>query len=152
MPNLIEEAALHHIREKSRASLRNLYEAMLSSKLLVPLAAKLTRNAVGQTDVPVVCLRLPNGEGCLLAFTSEARLLEWRREGSLYAEMPARTVFKMASGMLEVDCICVNGSDREGTPKGKVVREEYESLARGILPVLTEAYWFGGNETNGVPF
>jgi hypothetical protein len=134
MVDSIEEAILRHIREKSPASLRGLYEALLAGNLLVPVFSELTRDASGRTDVPVSCIRLPNGEGCIPAFTSVARLLECRQAGSQYAELPGPTLFKMASGMPEIDCIYVNYSERQGTPKGKVARLEFDSLARGIMP------------------
>jgi hypothetical protein len=131
---LIEEATLEHIQTQSRASLRKLYQALLSETLLVPLFADLTEKAPGQTDVPVRCVRLSDGKGCLPVFTSVARLLEWQKEGSKYAEMPGRTLFEMVSAMPEVDCVFVNFSDQKGTPKGKVSRQEYVLLAKGILP------------------
>jgi hypothetical protein len=134
MSNAIEEAVQNHIQNKSRVSLCGLYQAMLSGTLLVPLFADLAKDATGRTDVPVRCIRLPNGEGCLPVFTSADRLREWKAEGSKYAEMPGSTLFEMVSGMPEVDCVYLNYSERKGTPKGKLGRHEFESLARGILP------------------
>ena len=118
----------------SSASLRNLYQAILSGTLAVPLFADLAKDPCGRTDVPVRCIRLPDGEGCLPVFTSAGRLLEWYKEGSKYAEMPGRTLFEMVSAMPEIDCVFVNYSEVKGTPKGKISRQEFELLARGILP------------------
>ena len=134
MTSPIEAAANKHIDERSTASLQNLYRLMLSGKLLVPVFASLSKDASGRTDVPARCIRLPNGEGCLPVFTSVGRLLEWRKEGSEYVEMPGRTLFEMARAMTEIDCIYVNYSDRPGTPKGEITRAEFESLAQGRLP------------------
>jgi hypothetical protein len=133
-PNSIEDAALEHIRTMSAASLRNLYQALLSGRLMVPLSADLTKDAAGRTDVPVQCIRLSNGDGCVPVFTSVDRLLEWKKEGTKYAEMPGPTLFVMVSGMLDIDCVIVNCSDVKGPPKGRISRPEFELLARGILP------------------
>jgi hypothetical protein len=134
MPNPIEDAAQEHILTKSPESLRNLYQAMLSGTLIVPLFADLAKDGAGKTDVPVRCIRLPDGEGCVPVFTSVGRLLEWKKEGSKYAEMPGRTLFEMVRAMSEIDCMFVNYSEVKGTPKGKISRPEFELLARGILP------------------
>jgi len=134
MSDTIEEAAQNHIRDKSHASLRDLYNALLSGTLVVPLFADLAKETGGRTDVPVRCIRLSDGEGCLPVFTSVDRLREWKTDGSKYAEMPGRTLFEMVNAMPEIDCVYVNYSEHKGTPKGKVSRREFESLARGELP------------------
>jgi hypothetical protein len=134
MSDAIEEAILRQIQEKSRASLRSLYEALLAGNLLISVSGGLTKDAAGRTDVPVNCVRLSNGEGRIPAFTSVARFLEWKEVGSQYAEMPGLTLFKIAGGMPEVDCVYVNYSERQGTPKGKITRPEIELLAQGVLP------------------
>jgi hypothetical protein len=84
--------------------------------------------------VPARCVRLPGGEGALPAFTSVARLLEWKTAGSKYVKLPGATLFKMAVGMPEIDCIHVNYSENKGAPKGEVTRLEFEILAQGAVP------------------
>ena len=135
MANAIEDAALAHIRRKSPNSLHELYMALLSGKLLVPLATDLKTDNAGRTDVPARCVRLENGQGCLPVFTCDTRLLEWQPGGAKYAEMPAQTLFKMASKMAEVDCVFLNYSEHKRSPKGSISRAEFELLAQGICPV-----------------
>jgi hypothetical protein len=134
MLNSIEKAAQLHIEHRSSESLQVLYKAILSGEFLVPLFADLAKDSARGTDVPVRCVRLPNGEGCLPVFTSVERLLEWKRNGSKYTEMPSRMLFEMVSAMPEVDCVFVNYSEQKGAPKGKLTRREFELLARGITP------------------
>jgi hypothetical protein len=134
MTKSIEDAAQAHIRDNSQDSLRGLYRALLSGRLVVPLWVEPTKDAAGHTKMPVRCVRLPNGEGCLPVFTSVDRLLEWKKDGSVYAEMPGDTLFKMVSAMQEIDFVFVNYSDRQGTPKGKLTRAEFDLLAQGVLP------------------
>jgi hypothetical protein len=130
----VEESIRTHIREKSSASLRKLYESLLAGKLLIRLFSATTTDASGRTDVPVNCIRLPDGAGCLPAFTSLARFLESNEVGTLYTELRGAELFKMVSNMQEIDCIYVNYSEREGTPKGQITRPEFELLAKGIFP------------------
>ncbi|HZL87777.1 MAG TPA: SseB family protein [Pirellulaceae bacterium] len=133
LSDAIEAAALTHIRERSNSSLQGLYRALVSGRLLVPLFSDLTTHE-GKTDVPVRCFRLPSGEGCIPAFTSVQRLLEWDPGGSLYAEMPCQKLFVMATGMLDIDAIFVNYSHEKGVPKGMITRPEFELLAQGVFP------------------
>jgi hypothetical protein len=133
LSKVVEDAIVQHIREMSASSLRSMYEALLVGHFLIPVHSPVSTNADGHTHVPARCLRF--GEvGCLLAFTSESRLLEWKAEGSLYAEFIGRKVFEMASGMRNVDAILVNFSENSSTPKGKVTRKEFEMLARKVFP------------------
>ena len=134
MRNLIDTAAQKHIQERSRSSLSELYTALLSGRMLVPIFANATADAAGRLDVPARCLRLPTGEGCLPAFTSLDHLLEWDRNDPKYIELSGRAIFEMASAMPEVDCIYVNYSEHSRAPKGKVTRPEIALLARGIMP------------------
>ena len=134
MPNLIEDAAWEHIRERSPGSLKALYKAMVSGKLLVPLSGEIDKGSPGQARLPVRCVRLSNGAGCVPAFTSVGRLLEWKSEGSKYAELTGPALFDMVTRMPEVDCVIINYSKQKGTPKGRVNRGEFELLAKGILP------------------
>jgi hypothetical protein len=134
MTNAIEDAAFAHIREKSPASLRELYMALLSGTLLVPLAADLKTDHAGRTDVPARCIRLADGQGCLPVFTSETRLLEWQPMGAKFAEMSGPALFNMVTAMPEVDAIFVNYSEQTASPKGSISRPEFDLLAQGICP------------------
>ena len=134
MSSPMEDAILCHIHEQSPTSLRRLYESLLAGNLIVPLASELTTDANGRTDVPVICIRLPDGEGCLPAFTSITQFLEWKGVGTPYTSLPVSQLFNMAMGMPEIDCIYVNYSGQQGTPKGKVTRAEFQLLAKGIFP------------------
>ncbi len=58
--------------------------------------------------------------------------------GSEYVQLPGQTLFKMAADMPDIDCVYVNYSDQQGTPKGKVTRLEFEKLAQGFLPKTVE--------------
>lgn len=130
----IEDAIMHHVREMSPRSLRSLYETLLAGSFLVPLHRPLWTDAEGRTHIPARCHRLPDGEGCLPAFTSEARLLEWKADGSLYAELSGGKLFEMAKDMPEIDSIFVNISENARSPKGKVTRAEFDMLSRGLFP------------------
>ena len=138
MTNPIEEAINGHIHQRSQSSLQDLYQALLAGDLLIPVFAEVATDASGRTDVPVTCVRLPTGEGCIPAFTSVSRLLEWKKMGSEYVQLPGKTLFKMAADMPEIDCVYVNYSDQQGAPKGKVTRLEFEKLAQVILPATME--------------
>jgi hypothetical protein len=135
MSQSIEGAIQRHIQQQSEESLRSLYQAPLSGRLLVPLFSELTTDAAGQTDLPLSCVQLPTGEKCIPAFTSVNRLLEWKNAGSKYTELPGGTLFDMATRMPEIDCIYINFSEQQGTPKGKVTRREFELLGRGRVPI-----------------
>lgn len=133
LSNFVEDAIMQHIREMSASSLRSMYEALLGGRFLIPVHSPVSTDADGRTHVPARCLRFGD-VGCLLAFTSESRLLEWKAEGSLYTELTGRKVFEMASGMSSVDAIVVNFSESAPSPKGKITRTEFEMLARGLFP------------------
>ena len=106
----IEQAAERHIRDKSAETLRDLYQALVAGKLMVPLFADVTTDASGRA-----CARSmpasPNRGGMLARVYFVDRLLEWKKAGSKYAEITGLDVFKMAVGMAEVDCIYVNYSE-----------------------------------------
>lgn len=131
----VEDAIMQHVREMSSISLRSLYEALLVGSFIVPVHSPVWIDAEDRTHVPARCLRLqPSGEGCLLAFTSESRLLEWNADGSMYTELSGSKLFEMASSMNDVDSIFVNFSENSPSPKGKVTRAEFEMLAQGAFP------------------
>jgi hypothetical protein len=130
----IEESILRHVRDKSSASLRNLYESLLDGTMLVRLFSEITTDTSGKNDLPVNYFRLADGLGCLPAYTSLARFLEWNEVGSRYTELQGRKLFRMVTDMPEIDCIYVNYSAEQGTPKGKIGRREFELLGKGIFP------------------
>jgi hypothetical protein len=134
MSNSLEEAIWKQIHERSQPSLWNLYEVLLEGNLLVPVFERLKTDSIGRTDVPVICVRLSDGEGCLPVFTSVKRLLEWKQNGAKYIEMRGRALFEMANGIPEIDAIYCNYSEIKGSPKGKVSRAEFSLLAKGVLP------------------
>ena len=134
MSNPIEEAILRHIQEGSQVSLWYLYNVLLAESLVVPISGELREDEAGQTKVTVVCVRLPDGKGCIPAFTSDTRLFEWKPSGCQVMEIPTRTLFEMAVGMSHADCIYLNLSERQETPRGIISRLEFELLAQDIYP------------------
>jgi hypothetical protein len=118
---------------------RALYEALLRSVLLVPVAnpphADGWKTLSQDTTLQFIATRGPDGQKWLLAFSDSASLQRWKPSGSSFVGLEAITLFGLAT-QNEFDAIIVNVAGPTG---GEITRVEFELLARGVSPTDSKA-------------
>jgi hypothetical protein len=116
-----------------------LYEALLRSVLLVPVATRPGSpgwKALSQdTTMQFIVTRGHDGQTKLLVFSDSQALQRWKRSGSGFIGLEARTLFSLAlqNGF---DAVIVNVSGPTG---GEITRGELEVLAQGLFPTDAKA-------------
>lgn len=123
----------------SRATRHALYQALMRSVLLVPVANRpgspgwKTLNQ--DTTMQFIVTTKPDGRTGLLAFSDSQAMQRWKPSGSGFVGLEATTLFALAlqNGF---DSVIVNVAGQTG---GEITRGELELLAQGLFPTDAKA-------------
>ncbi|MBI5033486.1 MAG: enhanced serine sensitivity protein SseB C-terminal domain-containing protein [Chloroflexi bacterium] len=117
---------------------RVLYDALINSQLLVPIAKPLhnpnktgLQQVIGTTDVEFIVVTNKQDQTALLAFTDEPAVKAWKPEDSNYIASNGTDLFQMA---LEMNVAAIVLNVAGPTARGELMRWEIQSLASGIIP------------------
>src|ERR1051325_1884959 len=99
----LDESIQRHIDEACATSLANLYRTLLTCELIVPIVGEVSRVDSAHSSLPLRCIRLSDGTGCLPVFASVSRLLEWKPEGALYVPLLGLNLFRAARDVPAID-------------------------------------------------
>lgn len=135
-------SAMESIAQKdSPENRRILYDALINSQLLVPIAKPLhnpnktgLQQVIGTTDVEFIVVTNQHSQTALLAFTDEPAVKAWKPENSSYIASNAMDLFQMA---LEMNVAAIVLNVAGPTARGELMRWEFQSLASGVIPETT---------------
>lgn len=139
-PNHLLAQAMQSVAESDNPQTRAaLYQAFLQGHFWMPIAAP-PDNPTGQdVQVQVPGLQDPEGNKLLAVFT-DAEALAAFIPNSPYLAVPTMDFFRMAVGT-DIQYVAVNPWPPEGQPTrpgGRLMRFEFEALARGEMPQLPQ--------------
>ena len=128
-------------QQDSPQNRRVLYDALINSQLLVPIAKPLhnpdrtgLQQVIGTTDVEFIVASNKQNQNALLAFTDEQAVSAWKSENSSYIASNAQDLFQMA---LEMNVAAIVLNVAGPTARGELMRWEIQSLAVGVIPAGT---------------
>ncbi len=114
------------------------YQALLQSKLLIPVAHPLgedgkpgLQEVVGSTPIEFVVMQDKQNTMSLLAFTDEESVKAWKPEGACYIAPFATDLFQMA---LEMNAASIVVNVAGPKTRGQIMRQEFQPLANGLIP------------------
>jgi SseB protein N-terminal domain len=137
-PHLLQ--AMRDVALSDNAATRHgVYEALLTSILLVPVANRPAfpgwKTLQNDTTMEFITTQRPDGQTALLAFSDSTALQKWKPAGSGFVGIQAKTLFALA-GQNGFNAIIVNIAGPTG---GEITRGELDLLAQGRIPGETEA-------------
>jgi hypothetical protein len=125
-------------RQDSLENRRTLYDALINSQLLVPIAKPLhnperlgLQQVIGTTDVEFIVVTNKQSQTALLAFTDELAVNAWKPEKSSFIASNAQDLFQMA---LEMNVAAIVLNVAGPTARGELMRWEIQALAAGVIP------------------
>jgi len=128
-------------KQDSPENRRTLYDAILNSQLLVPVAKPLgnpnmtgLQQVLGTTDVEFIVVTNKHDQTALLAFTDEHAVKAWKSADNFYIASNAPDLLQMA---LEMNVAAIVLNVAGPTARGELMRWEIRSLAAGVLPEST---------------
>lgn len=124
MQNKLDEIIALHASDPSSETERQLNETFLGSTLLVPILGPISREG-DQHDIPVLCLKSPEGIGGMPVFTSLSHLYEWKPQGQMHIAIGGRKALELALSIKEISEVWVNIS---GVPRGRIPRYIVETM------------------------
>lgn len=120
---------------------RALYDAILNSQLLVPVAKPLgnpnrtgLQPVIGTTDVEFIVVTNKHDQTALIAFTDEQAVKAWKPADSYYIASNAPDLLQMS---LEMNVAAIVLNVAGPTARGELMRWEIQSLAAGVIPDST---------------
>jgi len=128
-------------KQDSPENRKTLYDAILNSQLLIPIAKSLgnqgasgLQQVIGTTDVEFIVVTNKQTQTALLAFTDEQAVHAWKPTESIYIASNAPDLLQMA---LEMNVAAIVLNVAGPTARGELMRWEIQSLAAGTIPTTT---------------